>query len=190
MSITTLSFLKEAGKVERQLSEIACERTLKRLEPYAGYPEVAKMIDYVQSYRTDIPSTHMVFKFIEGLETAKANREKVEDVVRNNLDKKGLLSPKQKELLEQSRKNKAKKQKELSKDEEEEIKKELEKCFKNAGNLESMIVELEKQCDLTWEFFNKNANSVSRVAKSYKITAIRNMLSILKGNLRALKASR
>jgi hypothetical protein len=185
--VTSLGFLKEASKIERTLAEISCQRTLKRLEPYAGFPEVAKVIDYIQNYKTDVPSSHMVFKFIESIEDAKKTEEQVKDLVRTNLSKKGLLSAKQNEILEQEKKRKSQKVKELTQEEEAEIKKELDKSIKNAEKMEALMIELEKQCDVTYDFFNKNANSIGRVCKPYKLTGVRNLLMSLKGNIRALK---
>jgi len=185
--VTSFGFLKEASRIERTLGELSCQRTLKKLEPYGGYPEVAKIINYIQSYREDVPSTHSVFKFIESLEREKQNKEQLQSIVRGNLNKKGLLSQKQKEIYAHEEKQKQKKRKEMSKDEEADIKREMDSCFNDAEKMEAMIIDLEKKCDETWEFFNKTVNSVGRVSPPYKLTGIRNMLSSLKGNLRALK---
>jgi hypothetical protein len=189
--VTTLGFLKEAGRLEKELANIACERTLEKLAPYAGYPEVAKVIDYVTSYREDVPSGHMVWTFIESLEAQKKRKDEVKSVVRDRLNKKGLLSEKQKQEIAReeqlAKEERRKRAKTVSKEDEAEIRKELEKSVKISEKMESLIVELERNCDTAWEFFNKNANSMGRIVKPYKLNGIRNTLSLLKGNLRALK---
>lgn len=185
--VTSLGFLKQAGKIEKELEEIACNRTLQKLSPYSSHPEVAKVIDYITTYRCEIPESHMIFNFIKSIEESQKKKDEVKSVVRDRLGKKGLLSPKQKEEIRKEEEVKRKKPKEVSKEEEAEIRRDLEKCLKTAEQMEGMLNELEKHCDASYDFFNKNANSIARISKQHKVNGVRNLLMALKGNLRALK---
>ncbi len=187
---TSLSFLKDVGKFERDLVELECKRTIQRLTPYADYPEVAKVIDYMNTYRDPIPETHMVFGFIDGIEKKKQGKLEVQKIVRNRMAKKGIdvpLSDLEKEAAEKANKKRQKQTKEQLDEETRQINEESKKCIEIVKKFDGMMLNLEKECDKTFDFFNKNAHSMELVVKHYRLTGVRNLLTGLKNNLRALK---
>lgn len=135
-----MNILKAVGAAESKLAKKDLLKQKNSLEDFKSDPEVAKALGYLDQYREELPESHPVFKHVEALKKRQENKSFVKDVIKNKTTSKKASQ-------------------------EQEDKEEQEKKIKEAQaicqELNSMVRNLENECDKVFEYLSHSQRALS-----------------------------